>query len=265
MRRMAGAAVAAAAVWVGTARAARGQVLYIDDAFNRLGTVNVVTGAVNVIGSMGGDVITDIAFSPTGQLYGLSFSRLYRIDRSSAAVTLIGTHGIPGGNALVFGTDGTLYGAGASSTDLYRLDPTSGAATSLGSVGYASAGDLAFNAGSLYLSSSTDQLVRVTLGGTVGGTLVGDFGFSAVFGLATAANGVLYGVASTDIFAVNTATGVGTAVRDYRGAGLTGANGTSFFTEARPPAVMPEPSTWALLSTGLGGVGLVARRRKQGA
>ena len=246
-------------------RPATAQVLYIDDAYNQLGTVDIATGQTKVIGSMNSGLITDIAFSPTGQLYGLSTSDLYRINPTTGAATLVGRHNILGGNALVFGTDGTLYAAGGYSTNLYTLDPTTGASTRLGNVGFASAGDLAFNNGNLYLSSGSNQLVRINLAGAVTGTAVGYFGFSGVLGMADAANGVLYGVAGTQVFSINTTTGAGTLVRNYAGGSLARAFGTSFYTEAQPPSsTVPEPTTVALLGVGLAAVSAGARRRVRG-
>lgn len=246
---------------------ASAQVLHIHDTGNRLGTVDIATGTVTILGTMGSDVMTDIAFDPMGNLFGLSFGNLYRIDPFTAAVTLIGAHGIPGGNALVFGTDGTLYGAGAFTTGLYTLSTTTGSSTLLGDIGFASAGDLAFNGGtnSLFLSATTNQLVAIDLGGPITGTAVGPFGFSNVFGLATAENGVLYGVAGTTIFSVNTAAGSGTLVRDYSGSGLTAANGTSFFTEAGAGTTVPEPATLTLFGFGAAGLLALGRRRRDAA
>ncbi len=93
-----------------------GVILYINDSNNNLGTVDVGTGTVTVIGNLGSETITDIAFSPTGNLFGISFTHLYQINPATAAVTQIGAHNIPNGNALVFGSDGTLYAAGFTST-----------------------------------------------------------------------------------------------------------------------------------------------------
>lgn len=239
---------------VGPASAA--PILHIHDSANRLGTVDIGTGAVTIIGNLGADPITDIAFDPNGNLFGLSFTNLYRINASTAAVTLVGPHGIPGGNALVFGTDGTLYGAGFQGTNLFAVNPSTGQGTALGNIGFSSAGDLAFNSGNLFLSSTTDQLIRITLSGGVSGTAVGSLGFPEVFGLATDDKGVLFGVSGTRIFSVNTGTGAGTLVLNYAGSGLGQAGGTSFFTEAGagPAPAVPEPSAVMLAAIGLAGL-----------
>jgi hypothetical protein len=240
---------------------AHAQILTIDDASNNLGTVDIATGTVTVIGNMGNDTMTDLAYDPSGKLFGISFGNLYRINPTTAAATLIGNTGLSGANALVFGTNGTLYLAANNDTRLFTVNTATGASTALGTTGFNSAGDLAFNNGALYMSSSTDQLIRINLSGTVSGTVVGPFGFSNVFGLATAANGVLYGVAGTQIFSTNTATGAGTAVLNYSGHGLAAANGTTFFTEAG--AQVPEPGVGAILAgVAVTGAGWALRRRR---
>ncbi|HEY5893871.1 MAG TPA: hypothetical protein VIT91_11625 [Chthoniobacterales bacterium] len=225
--------------------------LYIDDASGRLGIVDVSTGTTTIVGSMG-TALTDIAFAPNGDLYGLSFTNLYRINSQTAALTPIGPHGISGGNALVFGTNGILYGAGNTSTGLFSINISTGAATLLGNIGFRSSGDLAFNNGQLYLSSTTNQLVQINQA-TFAGTALGPLGFSSVFGLATGDDGVLYGLSGTQIFSVNPSTMAVTPVVNYQGHGLSQAYGTTFISEA-----VPEPS--AILLTAPGFVGIVLLR-----
>ena len=46
--------------------------------------------------------MTDIAFSPSGELFGVTFTHLYRIDPTTAVSELIGSLGIDAFNALEF-------------------------------------------------------------------------------------------------------------------------------------------------------------------
>ncbi|SEA62995.1 DUF6923 family protein [Nitrosospira multiformis] len=231
-------------------------VMYVDDSNGRLGTVNVETGEVNLIGSMG-VVITDIAFDPKGGLYGVSYSSLYSINPQTAAATFIGNHSIPSGNALVFASDGTLYGAGSSTTSLYKIDPLTGASTNLGNTGFASGGDLAFNNGHLYLASTSNQLIDVNLNNPSNSSLVGAFGVAGVLGMATGDDGVLYAVANTTIYTVDTTTGLLKIPGvNFGGSGLSAAYGQSFSSEAVPAVPgIPEPETYAMLLAGLGLLG----------
>jgi uncharacterized repeat protein (TIGR01451 family) len=207
---------------------------YINDSSGNLGEVNVATRQVRVIGSMG-VTLTDIAFDPRGNLYGLSSSAFYRIDPQTAAITLIGRHGIPCGNALEFDDNGTLFATGCSTTSLFTVDIATGVATPFGNMGFSSRGDLAFNNGTLYLAASNNQLVRIDLANGAVGTAVGPFGFRSVFGLDTDTNRALFGFSHTTVLSVNLSTGVGTPVFDYGGHGLGRANGASFPGPPPPP------------------------------
>lgn len=233
--------------------------MYVDDSSGRLATVDVATGGVNVIGTMG-EVMTDIAFSPTGDLYGVSFTGLYSINSSTAATTLIGNLGIGGANALVFSSSGTLYAASNSSNSLYSVNTATGAATSLGNIGYASGGDLAFHNGSFYLASSNNQLVKIDLSNLANTTAVGSFGVSGVYGLASGDNNVLYGVAGTSVYSVDTLTGLASNPISYSGQGLGTAYGQSFFAEATPE--VPVPAAAWLFGSGLIGMAGLSRKRK---
>jgi len=221
----------------------RGPQLYIHDSRRALAQVDVRTG--NLVGlSNLGRTLTDIAFSPAGELYGMDFSTLFRIDLATGSLSTVGSHGVPGGNALVFSAEGELYAAGNSSTSLYQLDPITGTGTVIGDTGVSSSGDLAFYQGELYLSgfgvfgATSDVLVKLQLTPTVVPVTVGEIGFQAVFGLATAADGKLYGTAGTVVLEIDPATGAGTEVVDYEGQGLATSNGSSFFVEAGAPTTL---------------------------
>ena len=207
-------------------------ILWSADSSGRLGTVDVATGNVNVIGDMG-VTMTDIAFDPDGDLWGITFTSLYKIDKTTAASTLIGNLGTSA-LSLVFNSSGILYTANSS---LYTIDTTTGTASLVGNGGdsYLSSGDLAFVGGELFLSSSGgDNLVKINTGDG-SGSLIGDIGFSSVFGLASPNGTDLFGLEGTNIISIDSATGMGTFILDYSGNGLGQSFGSAFVTEAMVP------------------------------
>lgn len=237
-------------------------VLHAHDNVGVLATVDVGTGDVNVIGNMG-VVMTDIAFNPSGELFGIDFNQVYQINEQTANVSVVGPHGIPGGNALLFGEDGTLYGAGDSTTSLFSINPNTGSSTIIGNTGFSSAGDLAFNSGNLFMSSISNELIRINLENGATGTAIGPLGFPDVVGLATADDGLLYGLAGTEVLLVNPNTGSATSVLDFSGEGVGPAFGSSFMTEAGapPPAPIPVPAALPLFMAALGSLGFISLRR----
>jgi len=241
-----------------------GPVLWIDDDNGNIGTVELATGTATKIGNAG-PVLTDIAFDPKGNLWGIDFWNLYSINKGTGNATWVGPLSSGYMNALVFSPTGTLYAASNLSQSLFTINTSNGQTTSLGSImtinsgmSVYSAGDLAFNGGSLYLSTTANRLVRINLDKLYESEAMGPLGYSNVFGLATADNGLLYGVSGYNVFSVNTATGADTFVTAYSGDGLSGANGTAFITEAG--AAVPLPPSFFLLGPGLAGIAWARRR-----
>ncbi len=229
---------------------AAGPELWIGDEAGKLGRVDVATGTVTIVGSMGLPM-ADIAFDPWGRLFGVSYdSTLFRIDPASGRSSVVGALGTSGVNALVFAADGTLFGA---SSQLWTIDPTSGHASGRSALGalFIASGDLAFVGGALYLTGTdvgTDVLLRLDAA-TGAARLVGPVGLSSIFGLATDDGATLYAVAGTRVYSLDTTSGRPTLLADYAGQGLAAAYGTAFYTEAQAP--VPEPDTAWMLASGL--------------
>jgi len=262
LRSLLGAACALAFVG-GAAASQAAPLLYIHDGDFNLGTVDVANGNVSIIGNMGVQM-TDIAFDPDGNLWGISFDDLYRINKNTAQATLVGAHGIAGGNALVFATDGTLYAAGFATTGLFTLDPGDGQSTLLLDMGVGSAGDLAFNSGRFFMAANLeplDELFEIDLG-SLSAASVGSLGFDNVFGLATGSDGVLYALSDTNVLTVDIGTGAATVHQPFGGQGMGQSFGSSFFTEAGAVEDAPEPATLALVALGALAMGWGARRAR---
>jgi hypothetical protein len=243
----------AASLALGTAEAA--PTLYFSGSGGEVGTVDAATGTWTLIGNAG-FALTDIAFSPTGELFGISFNQLFRINTNNGTATLVGNLGTTL-NSLVFGSDGTLY---AANSNLYTINTSTGWASLVGSLGgFSSAGDLAFSGGQLYLSDASNRLVRVDTS-TGAGSFVGNIGWGSVFGLASPDNATLYGMSGTNIITVDTSTGAGTLAASFVGSPRFSVWGTAFFTEAG--AELPEPASLGLVAMGLVGAAWMRRRQR---
>lgn len=247
------------------AASAEASTLVIEDSSNNIGFVDTTTGAVSNVQHLN-TTLTDIAFTSNGSLYGTSFTTLYQLSPtlSNGTETAIG----PGGgfnvsvNALV-GNGTGLLAAANNSTTIYNLSTTNGALTSsaFNSAGHVSAGDLAFVGSTLYESGvcgGVDCLINASTGHVIGDFTHNGSTFNDLFGLAYDGT-TLWGVAGTDIFMVNVATGVLTdEVSFANNKGLGDGNGAAAALLATPiPAALP------LFAGGLGMVGWLSGRKKR--
>src|SRR4051794_24673486 len=210
------------------AASSSGPLVYLCDNAGRLGTLDLTTKAVHVIGNIG-VVLTDIAFAPGGTLYGVSFTNFYKVSTTTGKATRIGSLGGGGGsmNALTFDKGGQAVAASASQTDFFLVNIGTGHASFAGQDGgFLSAGDFAYSGSHLYFSTSSGQLV--------------DFDFSTrtyqahpdrisqLYGLAVTAPGQLYGFANTTAYKLNPSTGKGTRIANFGGHGLGQVFGAAF-------------------------------------
>ena len=161
--------------------------------------------------------ITDLAWDGS-TLYGVTFSQLLKIDVASGAITVVGSLGVGDMNALTFDKNGNLYGAGNGGAFYTVNKATGAASNvgpmgffSSGDLAFTADGTL-YAAGTLD-PFGPDSLIRIDLG-TGKGTAVGSIGFNLVFGL-NVQGSVLYGLTSAgQLLTINTSTGAGTLVRD---------------------------------------------------
>jgi len=239
-----------------------GSIVYVCDHSGNIGAVDVDSGTVTDLIDVG-TTFWDIAFDPDGNLYGLTGSTLYSVNRVTSSVQAIGEHGIPAANAFVIHPDGTAYAAGENSTSLYTVNLQTGAATAHHDTGKYANGDLAFHGGRLYMTTkqktplpATYYLVDVDLTG--GGTAreVMQLPEATFYGMDTADDGNLYVFRSTYAYSVDLINETLTPTANWYRNGLNLAYGAS--------TPIPEPSTVAsLLSLGIVGlIGYWWRRRK---
>ncbi len=173
--------------------------------------------------------ITDLAHwdRPAGQLgsmilsnpelYAVSFSALYRLNRTTGIATEIGLLGNTGVNALAFDRTGTLYAATLTG-ELLVIDLNSGTVlkTVVLTPAVASSGDVAFlpdgRLVATVLSNGGDDLVEIsTATGAV--RTIGPVGFYGVFGLSVF-GGNLWGLTvQGELLRLDPSSGRGTLIR----------------------------------------------------
>ena len=190
--------------------------LYLVDPF--LGTDDFVTSVPGLF-----DFDTDSG----GGLYGISNSRVLHVfDEVSDAWSRVGTFATTAGNG--FAIDSDRIGYITAGNNLYTIDIDTAVATLVGSMGggFSSSGDCVVDkSDQLFMTSigpGQDRLVAVSRS-TGEARLVGNTGFSGIWGL-TAAWGHLFGFTSSgQVVELDPGTGAGVLVHTIAGRSWYGA------------------------------------------
>jgi hypothetical protein len=229
--------------------------LYVTDSANHLLKVDVATAQVEDVVSIGAQ-LTDIAFAPTGRLYGITRDYLYEIDPTDGWSTLVGPHGFGGLfnpyglDSLAFGADGVLYAAG--NNILISIDTHTGVGTKVGSLsGHLSAGDLAVDSnGRLLLTTDSGLLVQLDPD-QGGASVLGRLPCNDIYAMATDEDGTLYGIRSTNqILRINPDTCAVVAMGTLHANTLIGRAWGAAFQVVN----LPEPATALLLVLCIAGI-----------
>jgi hypothetical protein len=130
--------------------------------------VQVSSCTATLIGAVD-DYILDIAVTPNGTLWGMNYSRIFKIDTLTAISSESVATAMQIDNSLVALNDTTLIvnvlGANPlTSTDLYKISTKTGAMTLIGTVGSIATGDLAWYNNDLYLAGA--GLIKIELNNT---------------------------------------------------------------------------------------------------
>lgn len=177
----------------------------------------------------------DMAVTPDGAIYTISYSAVYRIDSQTGLASTVVD--VPSGNVgMTFLPDGTLLAAD-NAGDVRVIDPATGDISEIGSFGngYALAGDLVAVAnGTMYGiadegpdgTEATSNVLLTVDTNTGAATAIGPIGYAGVFGVAVANDHVYAFTRDGEIVEIDPVSGAGTLVRSYPeisfwGAGVT--------------------------------------------
>lgn len=211
--------------------------IFINDSGRNLASYNTASGVFNIIGQTS-VVMTDIAVSADGRMFGTTFSGLYEIDPKTAATTFVATYqGVGTMNALAFLPDGTLVGTGYGTSELYSIDVATAELTSLGAIGVGSAGDLAVHEGVLLMTTTDGRLLAIDFNDVpVTSTVVGSIS-SLTYGLASQGTDDLYAGAGSTLYALNDETTAVDLVENLSSQGIQTIYGMSAYNEVIPEHV----------------------------
>jgi hypothetical protein len=172
------------------------------------------------------DSMTDIAIDKNGQMIGVSYSRVYRVDPSNAQTTLLssslggsfnGLSFVPAA-ALGMTGDDVLVGTENNDGKVFKIDPMTGAATQVGDMGgaFASSGDLVavegFGTVQTVTGSSSDVLAKLAPNTFAASPIGSGTGFGMIWGVAFWKNKIYGFTDGGDFILIDPMTGTGTRV-----------------------------------------------------
>lgn len=199
-------------------------------------TVTPGTFAITIVGTFDvDDLITDLAVTSEGLLYGISTTKLYRISPSTGKASLVSPVSGRTNVGMTFLRDGELL-ATDKEGGVRRINPTTGAVTEIGGFGggFATAGDL--------VAVADDTMYAISDEGPVGDELennwlltvnpdngqatpVGQIGFARVYGCAFADGHVYAFTQDGKIIEIDPVTGRGSMIKEqpveFWGAGVS--------------------------------------------
>ncbi len=135
--------------------------LYVVNGYE-LGYVNMANYSYNKVATLP-ETFTDLAITPDGKFYAVYGGSLYEINPAtggSTPVIVSPSFGI--GNSLVSDRNGDLFVAG-NGTMLYKIDLKTLTTSFIGNMIDYPGGDLCFSDGKLYMVTSSNSLIEITL------------------------------------------------------------------------------------------------------
>jgi hypothetical protein len=241
--------------------------------------IDATTGDTVVVGNttLGGSnlMLNDIAIDVNGQMYGITHTSFYRVDKSTGMLTFIGNHTIQSGAGLGIASDGlTVLGVGSGSQSLFSIDTATGASTAFaGSMNTEASGDIASYGSQLFMTASGNSagghvLVEIdpATGNSIGGFGPAEYGQGIwpAKGIATGSDNILYIGSRDRVYAIPTS-GMAFGIAVPPGVAMNIISGAPIGTDLGQirglASELPEPGTWAMLGTGLLALGFARRRR----